>query len=110
MAMYKYTYYMYMSSSTCRYCQGMYTYYTSIYCIVGNMGGFSDPINISHVTGLVCMSVHYSHIRMWLLNCGERKRSYLSLFEGRYGMSYRSGGLWSGLEWRQQVHTISHFY
>ena len=75
MAMYKYTCYMYMSSSTCRYCQGMYTYYTSIYCIVGNMAGFSDPINISHVTGHVCTSVHsesvYSHIRlnrMWLLN------------------------------------------
>ena len=65
MAMYKYTCYMYMSSSTCRYCQGMYTYYTSIYCIVGNMAGFSDPINISHVTGHVCTSVHsesvYSH-------------------------------------------------
>ena len=75
MAMYKYTCYMYRSSSTCRYCQGMYTYYTSIYCIVGNMAGFSDPINISHVTGHVCTSVHsesvYSHIRlnrMWLLN------------------------------------------
>ena len=74
MAMYKYTCYMYMSSSTCRYCQGMYTYtyYTSIYCIVGNMAGFPDPINISHVTGHVCTSVHsesvYSHIRMWLLN------------------------------------------
>ena len=75
MAMYKYTCYMYMSSSTCRYCQGMYTYYTSIYCIVGNMAGFSDPINISHVTGHACTSVHsesvYSHIRlnrMWLLN------------------------------------------
>ena len=124
MAMYKYTCYMYMSSSTCRYCQGMYTYYTSIYCIVGNMAGFSDPINISHVTGHVCTSVHsesvYSHIRlnrMWLLNgvrynvWREGERSYLSLFGGRYGMgySYRSGSLWSGLEWRQQVHTISHF-
>ena len=74
MAMYKYTCYMYMSSSTCRYCQGIYTYYTSIYCIVA---GFSDPINISHVTGhvYICTSVHsesvYSHIRlnrMWLLN------------------------------------------
>ena len=58
MAMYKYTCYMYMSSSTCRYCQGMYTHYTSIYCIVGNMAGFSDPINISHVNGYVCTSVH----------------------------------------------------
>ena len=31
---------------------------------------------------------------------GERERSYLSLFGGRYGMgySYRSGSLWSGLE------------
>ena len=74
MAMYKYTCYMYKSSSTCRYCQGMYTY-TSIYCIVGNMACFSDPINISYVTGHVCTSVHsesvYSHIRlnrMWLLN------------------------------------------
>ena len=39
------------------------------------MAGFSDPINISHVTGHGCTSVHsesiYSHIRlnrMWLLN------------------------------------------
>ena len=42
---------------------------------------------------------------------GKRERSYLSLFGGKYGMgySYRSGSLWSGLEWRQQVHTISHF-
>ena len=39
------------------------------------MAGFSDPTNISHVTGHVCTSVHsesvYSHIRlnrMWLLN------------------------------------------
>ena len=40
-----------------------------------NMAGFSDPINISHVTGHVCMSVQSesvcSHIRlnrMWLVN------------------------------------------
>ena len=75
MAMCKYTCYMYMSSSTCRYCQGMYTYYTSIYYIVGNVVGFSDPINISHVTGHVCTSVHSVSIptsdkinRKWLLN------------------------------------------
>ena len=62
MAIYKYTCYMYMSSSTCRYCQGMYIYYTSTCCI-----GF---FNISHVTGHVCTSVHSeSHIglnKMWL--------------------------------------------
>ena len=42
---------------------------------------------------------------------GERERSYLSLFGGRYGMgyTYRSGSLWTGLELRQQVDIISHF-
>ena len=39
---------------------------------------------------------------------GERERSYLLLFRGRCGMgySYRSGSLWSGLEWRQPVQNL----
>ena len=64
------------------------------------MAGFSDPINISHVTGHVCTSVHsesvYSHIRlnrMWLLN-GVRYNVWREGERGLHAMVGASREAW----------------
>ena len=64
------------------------------------MAGFLTPINISHVTGHVCTSVHsesvYSHIRlnrMWLLN-GVRYNVWREGERGLHAMVGASREAW----------------
>ena len=70
------------------------------------MAGFSDPINISHVTGRVCTSVHSESvciaIRMWLSNCGEREREREVTFpclEGGMERGTGTGLAACGVDW-----------